>query len=76
MAGVERAEPDRPVAPLGVVAEQRAPAAPAEQLREALLGLPRPDLVLAGEDPQRARGDRAWAEAAAPVRRWQRVQWQ
>src|SRR5215218_4738807 len=53
VAGVEPAEPHGPMLLRAVVAEQRAPARPAEQLREALVGLPRADVLLARGDPQR-----------------------
>ena len=70
MAGIERAEPHGPVALGRVVAEQRAPTGPAEELREALLRLPRPDVLLARDDPQRLRGDsrlRGGGRARAPL---------
>ena len=67
---IERPEPHRPVALLGSWLNSALPHVLAEELREALLGLPRADVRLARDDPQRLGADRrACADAAVPVRR-------
>ena len=59
-----------------IAAEERRAAVAAEPFLAAVIGLPDPEPVLARDDPERAGRGCALADAAAPVRRWQRLQWQ
>jgi hypothetical protein len=74
---VEGAEPDRGhVRVLRVPAPERAAAGAAEDLHEAVRRPVVGDQLLAGDDAQRAGTMPPETDAAVPVRRWQRVQWQ
>jgi hypothetical protein len=70
------ADPDR-VGVRGITAEQRRAAVTAKPLLASYIGLPHAQSVFASDDPESAlRGMRAFADAAAPLRRWQRLHWQ
>src|SRR5205823_4023549 len=74
---VDRAEPDADhLGILGIAAPERAAAGRAEHLHEAVRRAVVLHELLACRMRSEPGTTRADAEAAVPVRRWQRVQWQ
>ncbi len=69
------ADTDVPVIP-GVAAEDVRTAITAEPFLGTVAGLPGLQAILAVDDPERAGLDASVGGRRAPVRRWQRVQWQ
>ncbi len=73
---VDRAEADDDERAAGLAAGDVAAALAAEGLRQAVLGLPGAHGVLALREREAVAGDDRVLAQSAPLRRWQRLQWQ